>query len=219
MKDLRLTLYDFLGYLIPGTILCLTIYCIFQNFNYNLITNFPIKSSSVIIGFIAFSISYMLGHLIHAISNFTLDLLPYGNYAPKEYFIYDFDKDFSLSQIESLALTMSKNLNIDLNNISDKKKFIKDNYWYCYTFIINKNENSLTQIFLNLNGFYRGISVGNFLSGLICIIISIFNCDYSLICLIGIVLIISSIIFYFRAIRFKRYLTKTVYTDFLSLNN
>ncbi len=217
MKDLRLTLYDWLGYLIPGTIFLLSVVWAIQQIDEKIVYSLPIISSNFLVGFIAFCFAYMLGHLMHVIANITIDRLSYGGYPPQEYLDKEFNVDFNKVLLEQLIKKIAKGKPVNTETDKDQKEFIKQNYWYCYNAGFRENENSLAQIFLNLNGFYRGVTVSNFLSGLLIIIVSISRFNYSIVFFIGCFLLLTSVAFYYRARRFKIYLTRTVYTNFLEM--
>jgi hypothetical protein len=216
MKDIKFTIYDWLGYLIPGTVLLTSIYFVFLDKSELVkVIDFP----DFILGFLLFCIAYIAGHLVHSIANYTIDLLPYGKYAPIDYFKREFSKDFNDSQINRLIQIFNNKYGLIKDDSGSNIEFINKNYWLCYTNVIDKRPDSLIQVFLSLNGLYRGICISCLLSS----IILLFKCDltngFSEMIIWSVILLFISFMFYLRAKRFKIYLTRTVYTDFISLNN
>jgi len=215
MKDIKLTLYDWLGYLIPGTILIVSIYLVIKDTKVFNDSYFKIDSG-FINGFLFFCLAYLIGHIVHSIANFTIDLLPYGDYAPQKYFNNNLSQDFNSSQIQIINDILKKKFGIQIGD--NKEEELKNNYWLCYTYVIENKPDSLSQTYLNLNGFYRGSSVSTLMASLIFFIKSILACNCALFLFLGSILLIFSVLLYLRARRFKIFLTRTVYLDFLSLN-
>lgn len=216
MKDIKLTLYDWLGYLIPGTILIISIYFTIKDTSEFAKLNFDF-GSEFIKGFIFFCLAYLLGHIIHSIANYTIDLLPYGDYAPKKYYDTEFSLDFSNGQISTIKKILKRDYDIQ---IADEKIKIelRNNYWLCYTNVVENKPDSLSQTFLYLNGFYRGSSVSLFLVSLTLLLKSIYLRFDTFFLIAGLFSLLFSFLLYLRAKRFKIYLTRTVYSDFISLN-
>lgn len=217
MKDLKLTLYDWLGYLIPGSILIISIYIVIKDCE--VLDELNITNSGdfkFVEGLVFFFFAYLMGHIIHAIANITIDLLPYGAYPPEVYFKTKLTEDFSPTHIKAINRILSKKFEFDLSD--DEEKELKINYWLCYSDVVDNIENSLSQTFLNINGFYRGTVVSTFIASLIFIIYSMTEENNLEFLYLGFILIIFSVFLYQRAKRFKNYLTKAVYFEFLSLN-
>jgi len=198
MKDLKLTLYDWLGYLIPGTILLTCIYYVLKGTEFLNGFNFD---QNFINGFIFFTMAYFSGHVIHSIANYTIDLFSFGGYPPKEYFIKKFQNDLNTNQIDAISMILVNKFNIKPgeNKIDD----LKNNYWLCYANVVEMKEDSLTQTFLNLTGFYRGSSISAILSSIILITKSFLVPDNMSFIALGIVLLISSFLLFLRTKRFK----------------
>ena len=217
MKDIKLTLYDWLGYLIPRTILIVIIYLVIRDTSGfgNLNIDFD---SGFINGFIFFCLAYLTGHIIHSIANFTIDLLPYGSYAPRKYYESKLSLDFSTEQLGTIKKILKRKYDIQTADEITKDE-LRNNYWLCYTNVVENKPDSLSQTFLYLNGFYRGSTVSMFVASLILFIKSTITDFDSLFWVLGLVFFFSSFLLYLRAKRFKIYLTRTVYSDFILLNN
>ena len=208
MNNLKMTFYDWISYLFPGGILCWFLFEISPRLIQDTSELF-ITKSSFIQGVIFIIMSYVLGHFLHAISNYTLDLLPSGGYPSKAYFSKQFHEDFSEDLIQKLLRLMGNESPADLI------EYIKGHYWFCFTEVTSNNPESLASLFLAHNGFYRGLTV------CIILIIVIFNLLFSM-CLFdkiaaNIILIVFAILSFNRSKRFKNYLIKTVYTDFIRI--
>ncbi len=217
MKDLKLTLYDWLGYLTPGSILIISIYLTIKDGK--ILDKFNIVDSTdykFVEGIVFFFFAYLIGHIIHAIANLTIDKLPYGKYASKEYYENNLTKDISTTQQKAIIDILKEKFMLEVTD--DQKYELKKNYWLCFYDVVDNVENSLSQTFLNINGFYRGTLVSTFIASLIFIIYSMTEENNLEFLFLGFILIIFSILLYQRTKRFKNYLTKAVYFEFLSLN-
>lgn len=208
MNNLKMTFYDWIAYLFPGGILCWFIFEIsgklFQN-----ASNLMIIKSSFIQGVMFIVFSYVCGHLLHAIANFTLDLLPSGGYPSNSYFSKKFDKDFDEFLVKKLIFLLGDESPLD------QKEYVKKHYWLCFTKVTSHNSDSLANLFLAHNGFYRGLTICMLL------IIAPFNILYNIgLCShigISVILMAVAILSHIRSCRFKNYLIKTVYTDFIRI--
>ena len=217
MKDLNLTFYDWLGYLIPGSIVILSIYPVIQAYGLFSKLNISIENINDFVGgLIFFFLAYLMGHIIHSVSNLTLDKRPYGKYAPDEYFEKNLGEDFSEAQIKAIVDIIINKFNVNVG--SDMEKELKNNYWLCYYDVVDNIENSLTQTFLNINGFYRGTLISTIMASLTLSMFSITNHIDREFIYLAIFLILISPLLYQRSKRFKIYLTRSVYFEFLSLN-
>lgn len=93
MKDLQLSIYDTLGYVIPSFILIfgvceiLNLYSLFGG-RISFLASFSATQWIILI-----IISYFLGHCLHAISNLTLDR--FLGYPAKRYFKKRFTDSFN----------------------------------------------------------------------------------------------------------------------------
>ena len=93
MKDLALTLYDTIAYFVPGTIVVWSLVILVGQTASDL-QQFSVNLPDFVLGIIALTMIYVVGHILHAIANLTIDLLPSGGYPPRDYFPTQFDKDF-----------------------------------------------------------------------------------------------------------------------------
>lgn len=208
MNSLKMTFYDWISYLFPGGIFCWFVFesspLIFQGFS-----NLLIIKSSFIQGVMFIVISYVCGHFLHAIANFSIDKLPSGGYPSKYYFENQFNKDFDGHLIKKLILLLGD------ESPSDEIEYIKKRYWLCFTKVTSNQSDSLASLFLAHNGFYRGLTI------CILLIILLFNLVYRLDLynhiVISIGLSVFALLSHLRSCRFKNYLTKTVYTDFIRI--
>lgn len=130
MKDFKATLYDLKGYLVPGLLVLVGLVeaSSFARFHINLeilTFSFPAKAT------IAIVVAYVLGHALHAVSNYTIDRLPYTCYHSKEYFDQEFVKDFSSNTIDALIATIGIRFGVSFTgkDESEKKEFVKQQYW------------------------------------------------------------------------------------------
>ena len=214
MENIKLTIYDWMGYFIPGSLLLWAMSELFKitditfaNLYFN---ELHISIQSVLL--IVFA--YTLGHLLHGIANFSIDNLPSGSYPPENYFPDIYKKDFDTNTQDSINNKISKTFDLNYSEEEDKLRNIKNSYWLCYNYVIGKNSNSLCQLFLSISGFYRGLTIGSFVISLIYFIFYFFYCMLVLL-IIAVVSLLIAFIFLHRIKRFKIYLTKTVYSDFL----
>lgn len=216
MKDLKLTLYDWLGYLIPGSILIISINLVLENKEILAMLNITtIVDFKFVEGLVFFFFAYFIGHIMHVVANHTIDKLPYGDYAPKEYFENKFKDDFSPAHIKAIKDILKEKFQLDAGDNEEHE--LKKNYWFCVSYVLNKNSDSLSKTFLNLNGLYRGLTVSTFIASVIFMIKSIVD-QNSLFFYLSFIGLLCSILLYERAKRFKIYLTRAVYFEFLALN-
>lgn len=213
MKDLQLSIYDTLGYVIPSFILifgAFEILNLYHPFGGRIAFMASFSATQWIILVI---ISYFIGHCLHAISNLTLD--KFLGYPTKGYFEKQFKESFDEYAVSELVkklsvITGSKDIK---NNIS----FLKSSYWLCYTYVVNNSSNALSPIFLSLTGFYRGLSISFTLlsvSALVRIVFfgEVFKFVHLFACILFLLLFIK------RTFRFSNYLSNSVYSEFLVLS-
>ena len=218
MNSIKYSIYDLVGYFIPGSLVlwCWIELANMMNFNYSV---FLINDVNIVvkIGLLVIA-CYAVGHLLHAIANFTIDKFVSGSYPPKDYFPNKFKNDFNSIMIPLLKDCINKKFNIpDQDNYSDEN-FIKDAYWVCYSYVANSKQESLTQTFLNISGFYRGLSTGFYVIAISYFVALFFSCQMIML-MVAVGSAVIAQLFYLRNKRFKYYLAKTVYSDFLSICN
>jgi len=217
MNSIRTTIYDWMAYLIPGAV---TIWALWELLHTRIsgaeelvINRLPIVAQLILL----LIVCYILGHLLHALANFTIDRLPSGGYPPRNYFPEKFRKHFpqTLREALSCAIFRSTTIQPDKKAIYDES-IIKDAYWLCYVYVTESQPQSLVQLFLSISGFYRGMCISCFLVGAIYLISSLIWRQLAVVS-IGVVSTLIGLVFLFRIRRFKEYLTKTVYMSFLTL--
>lgn len=216
MKDLRATFYDLRGYLIPGCVFLWGIvvfmnacgYCVDRT-SLNLLS-----PTAQLIFFLIFA--YTLGHLLHAISNQTIDHLPFASCPPKNYFDSTFDDIFSEETTDALVTAIARFTGTVPPPASLKKNFTKKEYWTCFQYVMFR-EVAEVETFLSLTGFYRGMTVGTALLALLFLGRGVVEKDASAVW-IGVICLAASGFFLKRVERFCRYLTTTSYLNFLYLS-
>ena len=227
MKDLQLSLYDFLGYVIPGFILIIGLAGIFD-VHQPIEKKFCYLMSIGTTGWIILVVlSYILGHLLHSISNLTID--KFRDYPPKRYFDKK-DDDILEHQRKMISIKIASLLNKPTpTHHQDEIKLIGSSYWLCYTYILNNLKSPLSPIFLSLTGFYRGITVCFALLTIFTLVkilyllnalgIAFILIFYRFLDFFGVVhLFIFFIFFIFflkRTFRFTTYFNNIFYTEFL----
>ncbi len=218
MNSIKYSIYDLVGYFIPGT---LVLWCWIElanmiNFDYS---TFLINDVHIVvkIGFLVVT-SYTVGHLLHSIANSTIDKLASGAYPPRDYFPNIFKNDFNSVMVPLLKDCINKKFNIPVQENYSDENFIKDSYWLCYSYVTNSKQESLTQTFLNISGFYRGLATGFYIIAVSYTFAFIYSCQMITL-VVALCAVVIAQLFYLRNKRFKYYLAKTVYSDFLSICN
>lgn len=216
MKDLRATFYDLRGYLIPGCIFLWGIIVFINACGYciDLTSLNSLSPMAYLIFFLVFA--YTLGHLLHAISNQTIDRLPFASYPPKNYFDSTFDEIFSEETKDALVTAIARFTGAVPPPASLKKNFTKNEYWTCFQYVMFR-EVAEVETFLSLTGFYRGMTVGTALLAFLFLGRGVVAKDASAVW-IGVACLASSGFFLKRVERFSRYLATTSYLNFLYLS-
>jgi hypothetical protein len=217
MNSIRTTIYDWMAYLIPGAV---TVWALWELLHTKIsgaeelvVNRLPVVAQLILL----LIVCYILGHLLHALANFTIDRLPSGGYPPRNYFPEKFREHFPRTLREALWCAVLRKAKIP----ADKKamydeSIIKDAYWLCYVSVTDSHPESLVQLFLSISGFYRGMCISCFLVGVVYLLSSLIYVRL-IVAVMGVVSSLIGLIFLFRIRRFKEYLTKTVYMSFLCL--
>jgi len=218
ITGLRFTILDWITYLFPSGIIIWAVRGLFhvagKSFPTLVISDLPLFGQVILF----LVICYSIGHVLQSIANFTIDLLPFGGYPPRNYFPKKFDKHFSKEFQRVLLSSILKHFGIqEKERIKPflAKKIIKNAYWHCYTFLLQKQQNSLAQVFLGLAGFLRSMSVCSFLIAIGYFITGLVVKNWVPIW-VAIAALLIGFLFLARVIAFKEYLTMTVYSEFLS---
>lgn len=225
MKGIKLTVYDWLGYLVPGSLVVWAFVELYIVCGGNL-------STSVVLGLPATAqvifllvVCYAVGHMLHALANVTIDARTIPGFAPTGYFPDQFNMHFPGSVGKKVHNEIAKYFDAD----ETEPNLICNCYWACYCLVAIANPDSLVHTFLGLTGFYRGMSMACFLVGTIYLIIGILSkicpshilrMNLSLGWLMIIIVICASLGFLFlrRVGRFRSYLVRTVLAEFLAVS-
>lgn len=227
MQGLTFTLYDIIAYFVPGTIVMWALAELANRTKLGtqqFITTLP----DTVVAVAALVIIYAVGHALHAIANSTIDLLPFGGYPPRNYFPdqfeEDFQKPFRLILYRHIVRSFPQDAQPSDQSVAltdDREpvnETVKNAYWACYTAVVQSKPNSLVQIFGSICGLYRGLCVGSFLAAVVYLVGTFLFNDLALL-IVVVVALGAGWLFLNRAARFKRYFTKTVYSDFLFIGN
>jgi hypothetical protein len=216
MDKVKYTFYDLMGYFIPGSLVLWLFAELLNlmNFDYSFLliinVHITIKVAFLII------ISYSVGHLLHGIANLTIDKLPSGSYPPKSYFPEQFYKDFDKPVAKKLFEQIRKKFQIKDKIKNDLVNLVEKSYWLCFSYVSKAGKDTLTQTFLSISGFYRGLATGFYLMTICYLLVFLYTCTWLLL-IIAVSCLIAGVLFFLRNVRFKNYLTKTVYSEFLTL--
>ena len=227
MQSLAFTLYDLIAYLVPGAVAVWALAGLIGRMGWN------VQQSSVTLPETAFAAAvaaaiYATGHALHAIANLTIDLLPFGGYPPGNYFPEQFEKDFRepfrstlynriVNQFLMQSLRQPEESPPAAGDRELVNSTVKNAYWACYTVVAQSKPNSLVQIFSSMTGLCRGLCVGSFVITL-AYLAGFFILHTVAFLTVAIVALGAGCLFLNRAARFKGYLTKTVYSDFLHIS-
>jgi len=215
MKEIRTTFYELRSYFVPGSVLLWAIIELLVLTGYQSSTAGINSLSPVVKAILFIIISYVFGHALHAIANFSIDKFPFASYPPKNYFNNQFQKDFSLQTIDSLFNKCVSVLGIQNTSGLNAAETIKSSYWICFQFVMNA-QNIETENFLGLTGFYRGITSAMMITFVLYLIayLKTFRNEIGIAAILAFFLFM---IFLTRVRRFGNYLAKTVYSNFLHI--
>jgi uncharacterized membrane protein YbhN (UPF0104 family) len=204
IKNLKASIYDILGYFLPGLLVILVLILLFLNYNVKFLFE-EIKRLSTTEIFLAIIIAYIIGHLIQSISNILenifskLPLLKYISGAPSYQYLSESNKFYS-NEFKKLILDAAKDI-FKSENLKEKELFN-----LCYSLILQKGETYRIELFVSLYGFYRGLLYS-------CLISSILFSMYRNF-ILAIAFVIFAILFLQRYKRFRSYFEDYVYRDF-----
>jgi len=224
MQGLTFTLYDMIAYFVPGAIV---VWAMAE------LAKMPVGAQprtatlpETVFAVAMLTVIYATGHALHAVANLTIDRLSFGGYPPRDYFPDQFEKDFQEPFRSALYEKIVESFKLQNVQSSDKSaapsdkrerinNTVKNAYWACYISVAQSKSDALAQIFSSINGLYRGLCIGSF-------VVAVAYLGGALLfrnlALLGVVVVALGCgwLFLTRVARFKGYLTKTVYSDFLS---
>lgn len=214
MKELKASIYDLKGYFVPGAVFVWTLYELISLLGFKVVAEaqtFSFGAKAVL----AIIISYIVGHCLHAIANYSIDKLKYSCYPPKFYFPTQFANDFDSKSIDALTVGIGKVFGINVTGNIQKVQIISDSYWQCFQYVM-KNEVTDVENFLGFTGFYRGTTMAFLLSGVA--YLAALCLSYNLYILsLGIMYIVIAALMLTRVRRFNCYLAKSIYSNFMYL--
>jgi hypothetical protein len=204
IKNLKASIYDILGYFLPGLLVILVLILLFLNYDVKYLFE-EIKRLSTTEIMLAIIIAYIIGHLIQSISNILeniflkLPLLKYISGAPSYQYLSESNKFYS-NEFKKLIINAAKEI-FKSENLKEKELFN-----LCYSLILQKGETYRIELFVSLYGFYRGLSYSCLISSILFFIYHNF--------ILAIAFVIFTILFLQRYKRFKSYFEDYVYRDF-----
>lgn len=218
MKSVRLTIYDAVGYFVPGAVLLWSLrhglVSLGSSCGDHLLGDLPAAAQ---VAFLA-TLSYVGGHILHGLANFTIDRMPFGGNPPRNYFREHFHCDFSNAAISSLAAAISRRFGLALPAEPDGRdsSFFESTYWLCYTFGVQEREDGLTSVFQALHGLYRALTLCCLISAIL-FAASAVRCWRPLSFSVSVTALLLTLLFAMRAARFGRHVARTALADFLCL--
>jgi hypothetical protein len=224
MQGLRATFYDLRGYFVPGAVILLLI-CELPGAS-DLVPHWQFfgDGTPLVRAALFAIIAYVVGHILNAIANFTIDRLPFGSYPPASYFkspggtgVSAFQADFPDATATALAAAIERVFGMEGRPQSERGQVAKAAYWPCFQFVLAR-QNTETENFLGLTGFYRAMTVAMFTIALAYGGVAIASRSWAYVVATASSVSIG-LLFLARFARFGRYLAKTVYSNFLHLSN
>ena len=214
MKEIRTTFYELRSYFVPGGVLLWTILEMLDLCGYEPTTHVISTLSSSFKAILFIIISYVIGHGLHIVANYTIDKLPFASYPPKDYFDERFAQDFSKETIDALFKSIVAMLGIQKAEAANVKEIVRNAYWVCFQYVMNR-QNVETENFLGLTGFYRGITSAMMLT-FVMYSVAFIRFHESQLGIISLFAFFMGGLFLTRVRRFNYYLVKTVYANFLN---
>jgi hypothetical protein len=225
MKGIKITIYDWLGYLVPGSLVVWAFVELSHLFDVNLSASvlFTLPATAQVIFLLI--LCYAVGHMLHALANLTIDKHTAPGFAPSGYFPNQFDKHFPGVLGEKIRRNIARYFEMR----EDEPDLINNCYWTCYCLVASSNPESLVHTFLGLTGFYRGMSMACFLVAFVYFSIGVSTkvwlhdldvMGLALMWVIVIIVIVSALLgwlFLNRVARFRSYLARAVLAEFLSV--
>lgn len=220
IEKIQVSLYDFFGYLLPGGVFLLALvifsWTIFWPQQVLKISQ-PTFTHWVII----LLLSYFLGHLIQAVANLFAKIFPSDDVVLSKKNIHKISK----SVIEE-ARSEAKKL---FYNYTMKKFSDGDIYNICDETVRRGKTLETREIYLSLEGFYRGLSISNLILALTLFLRIILYESYvkigwksyllgrPFLLFVGLILLICFFLFFIRYRRFLGYRIKQVIYGFLEI--
>jgi len=153
----KLNFYDFVGYLIPGTIFLLNIYWIFAGF---FITDISFNLKSIGDSFLFLVLSYLFGHIIQSYANkFEEKNIKENGSWESDHYLKPENEFYSKEFKNNLYSAIKDQFNIDIEKEVNNKKRVQEVFNLCYTLIVQENLSSQTDIFNGFYGLYRGLNI------------------------------------------------------------
>jgi hypothetical protein len=170
MED-KLNLYDFLGYLIPGTAVVLSIYLLLRDIQ--VITE-PIEIGSLGDSLIVLIIGYFMGHVIqafgHKIEQFYLKR--WGGWESLKLLGQD-DKTYTATLKGKILAAAQDVFGVEVDPEKPEKEQRRqkqDLFNLCYSLVIQKGVAPHTPIFHGIYALYRGIVATIYLGVVLCVV-------------------------------------------------
>jgi hypothetical protein len=210
----KLNLYDFLGYIIPGSLIVLILNSFFENvLDTNFILN--VNDGSIVETTSFIILSYFIGILMHELSQiiekYFLKKI-WGGF-PSERFLLDNDEKYSEEFKNELKKVIESKYNIKLNNTRKKNQ---EAFNLIYSKVQKLDGNDKIQLFNTIYGMCRSLFSGVIVSSVFYIIK--FFIEYgenNMVNMTYIMLFVSaSYLLYRRSTRFSKRFADYVYRDF-----
>lgn len=210
----KLNLYDFLGYIIPGSLI-ITILNDFFVKNLNVDFIFEVNDGNIIDVFLFIIISYFFGILIHELSQIVEQYFfkRVWNGFPSEKYLLDNCDKYSKEFKNELKKTIKSKFDITLNNTKEKNQ---EAFNLIYSKVQKLEGNDRIQLFNTIYGMCRSLFTGSIFGSALYITKLIIewgkndlaNFTYILLFLV------SSYLLYRRSTRFSKRFADYVYRDF-----
>ena len=162
----RFTLYDILGYLIPGAISFFIFLKFINIFGLQIIDISIFKTWFGVALLIV--LSYLVGHLIQWLTKYACDCAPIKNrWYVSSYYLRDDNKHYSPTYKKNLRKWISDYFEmgnkleeaIKTPKHENSRKIIKESFDLTYTFLVQNKAAVFVEIFFALFGFCRGMFV------------------------------------------------------------
>lgn len=166
----KFNFYDFIGYVIPGSLACVFLYWLFVGF-FAVLVSVDLKSFGESILFLG--LAYFLGHLVQAYGN-RIEAKAVKNWGGwfSEQFLRDDNLYFTPAFKSSLRDAINKVFGDQTDfGSSDQKARRQELFNLCYSLIVQESAALHTEIFNGVYSLYRGMlaatNIGIFVSTLI----------------------------------------------------
>ena len=218
IEKIQVSIYDFFGYLIPGGVFLLALVILSWTIFWPKQT-LKLSQPTFTCWVIILLLSYFFGHLIHAVANLSKKAFPSDEDVLKREYIHKISK-FVIEEAKLEAKRL-------FYNYTTKEFSDGDIYNICDETVRRGKTLESREIYLSLEGFYRGLSIANFILAFALFLRIVFyesyvkigwksySLDKPFLFFIGIVLLISCCLFFKRYQRFLGYRVKQVIYGFL----